>query len=99
MMRCANRSYNWTDCVAVPLLKPAPFLHPSSVTCDKCRHESPPLNGGAHAADWGSVIDRVMDCAGSETNTGNFVFAQRDINAVKGQVSCLPFQCTYCRRS
>jgi hypothetical protein len=55
---------------------------------------APALAGGA---DHPRILDRVMDCLGSQTNIANFVFAHTDINAVKGRVSSLPFQRAICR--
>jgi hypothetical protein len=47
---------------------------------------APALYGGA---DYTKILDCVMDSVGSWTNFANFVFAYKDINAVKGRVSSL----------
>jgi hypothetical protein len=47
---------------------------------------APPLPPGE---DYIRLFDRVMECAGSMSNRGNFVFAHKDINYVKSRVSYL----------
>ena len=55
---------------------------------------APALHGGA---DYAKILDRIMDSVGSLTNFANFVFAHKDINAVKCRVSSLPLRRTICR--
>jgi hypothetical protein len=57
---------------------------------------APALYGGA---DYTKILDRVMDSVGSLTNFANFVFAHKDINAVKGRVGSLPFRRAICREA
>lgn len=45
-----------------------------------------PVSHGT-AADYGDILDRVMECLGSETNRANFVLVFKDINASKTYVS------------
>lgn len=60
-----------------------------------------PANVGAPAlhrgADYTKILNRVIDSVGSLTNIANFVFAHKDINAVKSRVSSLPFRRAICR--
>jgi hypothetical protein len=50
---------------------------------------APPLPGGANYV---RLFDRVMECAGSRINPAGFVFAHKDINDVKINVSCFPLR-------
>jgi hypothetical protein len=60
-----------------------------------------PANVGAPAlhrgADYTKILNRVMNSVSSLTNSANFVFAHKDINAVKGRVGSLLFRRAICR--